>query len=218
MLHAFRRALTGVSFAILGSAVTILLMGKVSAQPEPVPGPSQPVREQNLDANRFIRVHEQGTANVNVANSQLTVGGTVSVDNFPSSFSVNNFPSQFDVNVTGGTVEASAPVASTSFAGSITVQAKETGSLSFATINATHLSISPVTPSPEVVVQIQSPLSGLTFLSVPNTLFYLNDPDGDRLGPSYMQSFTRPVPINGVTVFCANESNLCQLLVSVVGS
>jgi hypothetical protein len=90
MPHAFRRALTGVSFAILGSAVTIMLMGKVSAQPEPVPQPSQPVREQNLDANRFIRVHEQGTANVNVANSQLTVGGTVSVDNFPSSFSVNN--------------------------------------------------------------------------------------------------------------------------------
>jgi hypothetical protein len=26
------------------------------------------------------------------------------------------------------------------------------------------------------------------------------------------------VPINGVTVFCANESDLCQRLVSVVGS
>jgi hypothetical protein len=32
-----------------------------------------PVREQNTDANGNIKVHEQGTANVNVANSSLTV-------------------------------------------------------------------------------------------------------------------------------------------------
>jgi hypothetical protein len=32
-----------------------------------------PVREQNVDANGNIKVHEQGTANVNVTNSGLTV-------------------------------------------------------------------------------------------------------------------------------------------------
>ena len=32
-----------------------------------------PVREQNLDANGNIKVHEQGTANVNVTNSSLSV-------------------------------------------------------------------------------------------------------------------------------------------------
>ncbi len=32
-----------------------------------------PVREQNLDGNGNIKVHEQGTANVNVTNSSLSV-------------------------------------------------------------------------------------------------------------------------------------------------
>jgi hypothetical protein len=34
---------------------------------------SVPVREQNLDANGNIKVHEQGTANVNVTNSSLSI-------------------------------------------------------------------------------------------------------------------------------------------------
>jgi hypothetical protein len=36
------------------------------------------VREQNLDADGFIRVHEQGTADVRVANDVVPVAGTVS--------------------------------------------------------------------------------------------------------------------------------------------
>jgi hypothetical protein len=38
-----------------------------------------PVREQNTDANGNIKVHEQGTANVNVTNPSIAVNGTVSV-------------------------------------------------------------------------------------------------------------------------------------------
>lgn len=37
------------------------------------PGNAVPVREQNLDASGNVKVHEQGTANVNVTNSSLTV-------------------------------------------------------------------------------------------------------------------------------------------------
>ena len=44
--------------------------------PNPAP-PSQQVREQNLDENGNIRVHEQGTADVNVTNARLDVSGTV---------------------------------------------------------------------------------------------------------------------------------------------
>jgi hypothetical protein len=40
------------------------LLNQAGAAPPP-PQP-QPVREQNLDSSGFIRVHEQGTANVNV--------------------------------------------------------------------------------------------------------------------------------------------------------
>ncbi len=39
-----------------------------------------PVREQNLDGGGRIRVHEAGTANVNVTNSALSVDGTVGID------------------------------------------------------------------------------------------------------------------------------------------
>lgn len=39
-----------------------------------------PVREQNLDGGGRIRVHEGGTANVNVTNSSLSVDGTVGID------------------------------------------------------------------------------------------------------------------------------------------
>ena len=37
------------------------------------PAQAVPVREQNLDGSQNIRVHEQGTANVNVTNSSLSV-------------------------------------------------------------------------------------------------------------------------------------------------
>ena len=37
------------------------------------PAEAVPVREQNLDGNGNVKVHEQGTANVNVTNSSLTV-------------------------------------------------------------------------------------------------------------------------------------------------
>jgi hypothetical protein len=39
-----------------------------------------PVREQNLDANGNIKVHEQGTANVNVTNSSLSVRASAVTD------------------------------------------------------------------------------------------------------------------------------------------
>ena len=37
------------------------------------PAQAVPVREQNLDSSQNVKVHEQGTANVNVTNSSLTV-------------------------------------------------------------------------------------------------------------------------------------------------
>lgn len=38
-----------------------------------------PTKEQNLDASGYIKVHEQGIANVNVTNASIPVNGTVSV-------------------------------------------------------------------------------------------------------------------------------------------
>ncbi len=68
----------------LGLAVSRGLDGSASAAP-----PTETVREQNLDGDGFIRVHEQGTANVSVTNASLPVSGTVDVGNLPAVQDVN---------------------------------------------------------------------------------------------------------------------------------
>ena len=68
----------GVVAGLAGGLTVAQLSGRAGAAPPP-PSP-QPVREQNLDASGFIRVHEQGTANV---------AGTVNVGNLPAVQDVN---------------------------------------------------------------------------------------------------------------------------------
>lgn len=81
---------------ILMFFVAVLLAASYSVQaedeaadppPDPVPGATKPVREQNLDANEWIAVHEQGTANVEVQNDETN-------------------PIPVDANITGGSIEA----------------------------------------------------------------------------------------------------------------
>ena len=63
----------------LGFVASRGLDGAASAAPA-----ETKVREQNLDGSGLIRVHEQGTANVNVTNTSVPVSGTVDVGNLPS--------------------------------------------------------------------------------------------------------------------------------------
>ncbi len=75
----------------LGFVVSGGLDGSASAAPK-----AQVVREENVDTNGFIAVHEQGTADVNVTNAALPVSGTVDVGNLPVVQDVNviSLPSQ----------------------------------------------------------------------------------------------------------------------------
>jgi len=57
----------------MGGLLGSLALGELSGRAGAVP-PAQSVREQNLDGGGFIKVHEQGTANVT---------GTVNVGNLP---------------------------------------------------------------------------------------------------------------------------------------
>ena len=61
----------------------VLRGGAFEAEAKPPPE-TQLVEEQNVDANDFIRVHEQGVADVNVTNATLPVSGTVNVGNLPA--------------------------------------------------------------------------------------------------------------------------------------
>jgi hypothetical protein len=74
-----------------------------------------PVREQNLDANRNIKVHEQGTADVNVTNSSLPMappqpitggGGSVTLatcpdDHFPGTITASAFRISWSSSIDG---------------------------------------------------------------------------------------------------------------------
>ncbi len=77
-----------VVLAVAGGLVGAFAYGELFGEAGAVPAPIA-VREQNLDASGFIRVHEQGTANVNVTNGSLPVSGTVDVGNLPTVQDVN---------------------------------------------------------------------------------------------------------------------------------
>ena len=77
----------GLTSGLVGAFAVSKLSGTAGAAPPP-PGPQQ-VREQNLDASGFIRVHEQGTANVNLTNASVPVSGTVNVGNLRAVQDVN---------------------------------------------------------------------------------------------------------------------------------
>jgi hypothetical protein len=74
--------LLGLCAAVLALALGPLLTSGLDAQPPPPP----PVKvvEQNLDANGFIKVHEQGTVTIG--------GGSIAVTNLPSTLNVHLAP------------------------------------------------------------------------------------------------------------------------------
>ena len=63
MTQQIRQLLLRLPLGAVGFVVGSVLVGIVVAAPPPDPTPNVPiaVREQNLDANGWIKVHEQGT-------------------------------------------------------------------------------------------------------------------------------------------------------------
>ena len=72
-----------VIISLVSGLAGVWMFGQLSGSAGAAPT-AQQVREQNLDGSGFIRVHEQGTANVNVTNGSLPVSGIVNVGNFPA--------------------------------------------------------------------------------------------------------------------------------------
>jgi hypothetical protein len=160
--------------------------------PDPTPGPSQPVLEQNLDANGLIRVHEQGTANVNVTNVPLPVSG--------------------NVNVTGSAVRATIPPATTTFRHTFTLGPGDPSpEIPFPTINASAIHVQLGDYDPEIKVFFKSPLVDTGFSQ---GLFVLK---ADATHKGDLITFTQPVPINGVEAHCTQNVFTCSAFVSVVG-
>lgn len=207
MLPAISTTLTRLSLVALGFLGGSILAGVVVAQPNPAPGPPLPVKEQNLDANGWIKVHEQGTA---------TVNGTVSVGNFPSSIEISNFPETQNVNVTGGQVDTIVPPVTVGLSETVCAEPHQTATVSLATMAVTDLTVSNKIKN-EVAVYFHSPITitgnGGT---IGQTVFEHQDHDGEVAALHH--TFTRAVPIHEFVLHCTNESDTCCVTVDLVGT
>ena len=110
--------IVGLTSGLMGAVAYDQFVKPASADAGPPSGLS--TREQNLDTNGLIRVHEQGTPTVSVGNFPATqpVSGTVNVGNLPATqvvsgtVTVGNLPATQNVNIVGGTTTAGIPVVS----------------------------------------------------------------------------------------------------------
>lgn len=197
----------GVIIAGFGLAA-MLLEGRAAAQPpDPNPGSTQPVREQNLDAGGLIRMHEQGIADVNVTNTPLDVQGSVDVANFPGSLEISNFPAVQDVEVVGGELISALMPVTTVRGLFFNTDPDEEEIQTFPTVYATSIVIAK--SDVEALIQFRTPLAGTPRLTA------LMDSDGDA--DWFQLTFVHPVPINEASVFCWNESDRCHVTFQLFG-
>ena len=199
----------GLVAACLAISGALLDAPAEAGPPDPTPGATQPMREQNLDTDGLIRVHEQGTANVNVTNSSLAVEGSINVDNFPSSFEVSNLPSVQDVEIVGGSISGIqlAPVTTIVPLAFLSMSAQTSQSQSFAALDVTTILINDFDDD-EISVLITSPL-------LPGPSYVYTDASGDE--SSAQLTFFNPIPVDGLTVECENESENCTVSVTLFG-
>ena len=189
------RLIAGVSVLVFG----FLLSLATAQSPDPRPGATQPVREQNLDAAGAIRVHEQGVADVSVTNDSLAVVGTVDVANFPT---------KFDVNVTGGKVAITATPAEGVFvdaynvAEDTTIEVPLPSTLTAWTLHAhSH-------DNSEVVVE---------FLRFLFQIFTMGNEHFGALGDGKFVTLTKPVELDGLRIRCSNSLTSCNVRVTIIG-
>ena len=197
-----------VAALLLASSAIVL-----AEKPDPnLPNPPLATRDANVDGNDWIRVHEQGTANVHVEGGSIDAnitGGTVdaNVTNFPSVQDVSIVDEPVDVDaVIFGDVNVKLIPATAAYANTLGLEAQESHDVSFPTINATAIVISTYIQD-EVQMSFASPGHTSNLMN----LYFESD------NTFRSMSFTHPIPINGIHVICRNDSENCAISVSVLG-
>lgn len=200
-----------VLVALLLAAASSLYAEK----PDPnVPNPPIQVLEYNVDGNGWIAVHEQGTADVSISSStELDVNVTNdTLDVSGSAVEITNFPDPQNVAVQG-MVDTSIVPADAVQLPSFSVDAGEHATVDFATVNATTIVLwdNSVTGDndPEFQLWIRSPLTG------GGSLFKYAYDEG--LPSTDIRSFTHPIPVSGIEIWCKNESLACTLDIAIIG-
>jgi hypothetical protein len=200
---------------VLAAVLLIASPCLIADKPDPnVPNPPLQVLEYNVDSNGWIAVHEQGTADVSILSStELDVNVTNdTLDVSGSTVEVSNFPDPQNVTVQG-VVDTSIAPANAAEIPNISVDSGESQTIDFATVNATTIVIwdNSVTGDndPEFQLSIRSPLTG------GGRLFKYAYDEG--LKSIDVRSFTHPIPVSGIEIWCKNESLACTVDVAIIG-
>ena len=206
---------------ILVLALLLVSPTVLAEKPDPnVPNPPLQVLEHNVDGMGWIAVHEQGTDSVDIIEGEeldVSITNTeldVNVTNPKLTVDVDNFPATQDVNVTGGVIDALIPPASSvalpNFPG---LDAGETVTVDFPTVLATTIVIWDNSLSgegdPEFQMEVRSPLNGGA------SIFQFSY--DESLYGTDIRSFTHPIPVSGIEIWCKNESLRCTVNVAVIG-
>jgi len=205
MKHTLGYKLGRLPLGLFGFVLGSVLVGAAFAQSTATPPQTFSTREQNLDANGFIRVHEQGVLKADV-----------NVSNFPNSVSVSNFPATQNVKVTGGEVLAKTAPVTTGFSTFMELQPKEYRTIELPSpINATNISLGKENNSAALYFMSDIPVSGGGNSSIGPTVFQVIDFGGKV--PVVNHAFTRPVPIKSVFVNCVNTFQSCFIDLAIIG-
>lgn len=210
--------------SILTLVVVLLLVSPavLAEKPDPnVPNPPVQVLEWNVDEDGFIRVHEQGTASVDIIDTEEldvnVTGGQIdaNITNEKLTVDVDNWPSVQDVYIIDGRLasvnEVWADIINTGNDGNVV---RDFGR----TIDTTHITVS-ITDQEgpdgdsEFQLMFYSPLVPGGFTGEP--VLRMIDYSADLLYET--QTFSYPVPLNGLRLVCANEAEDCNVAVTVFG-
>ena len=204
-------------FQLLVAAMLLISSAIVLAEkPDPVDNPPLQVREANT-VNGWIAVHEQGTAKVDIQNTELNVnvtggeievtGGEIEINNTSSNpvpVNVENLPVEQAVVVNAGQLSPVTRV----YYDTWSLAWDGSGQHCFASpINATTISINNF--DSELNISFKSPLAP--------DLWVLNFTDTDAEYALQTYSFTYPIPLSCVAVGCLNESDPCLVEITVFG-
>lgn len=199
---------TTIGLLLLGMFAGGLLTERAEAEPpEPKPGPSTRVLEQNVDEQGLIRVHEQGIAKVDVTNQVLQVEGAVDVDNFPTSLSVNNFPAVQEVEVLGTVQVIEAPATRVEGA-TLVAQEGSTDAALVPPLNVSMVALSGLRVGVRATVALESPLNGGTSM----TFAF-----GEDVGTPPFYNLAIPFPVDGLSLSCSEGDDECVVFVTLYG-
>ena len=221
------------SVQLLVAALLLVASPMVLAEkPDPVNNPPLQVREANTDPNNdgAIRVHEVGTADVNVTGGSIDAnvtggsidanisGGSVEVSNtnanpvpVEGTVTVDSFPDQQDVWVDGGRLS---PVTNAYYDFYLMDSDTNTGRVNFTNgpILATSILISDT--NDRTCVQFYSETLAP---AGENVIMKMCDYDFDF--PVITASFPHPIELDGFRIYCNNQdvNARCGVSITVVG-